>query len=158
MPNNMPSLKPSSKSFQCVKTVVSSNVTVTLCTFSCGSVECKEVAVPCSPPPVVTALKPSLFQTWSALALVIVLLLLSTRDCAKSLVSQAGTVSRVHVSSRSGGWRIDGSAGPQPKRGGRRWEGRRLEKKGGGGGETQRWKQVSRELAGSACTWGQSFI
>ena len=58
------------------------------------------------PPPtsVVRALKPSLFQTWSAPALVIVLLLLSTRDCAKSLVSRAGTVSRVHVSSRSGGW------------------------------------------------------
>lgn len=32
------------------------------------------------------------------------------------------------MSSRSGGWRIDGSAGPQPKQGGRR-----IEKKGGGG-------------------------
>lgn len=52
-------------------------------------------------------------------------------------------MSRVHVSSRSGGWRIDGFAGPQPNWGGREgaregWRegggrrGRRIETKGGG--------------------------
>lgn len=57
-------------------------------------------------------------------------LLLSARDCAKSLVRQAGTVSRVHVSSWSGGLQIDESACPEPNwggreevGGGRRWEG-----------------------------------
>lgn len=96
-----------------------------------------------SPPSLFAALNPSLFQTWSALALVIVLLLLSTRDCAKSLVSRAGTVSTVHVSSRSGGWWIDGSAGLEPM-----WGGRRRRKEGGRG------EGAGRQLAGSGCTWG----
>ncbi len=71
-------------------------------------------------------------------------------------------MSRVHVSSRSGGWRIDGSAGPQPKWGGR--EGgtsRRIEKKGGGGREEERLNAESRQ-AGSwlvqPAREGQSFI
>lgn len=64
----------------------------------------------------------------------IVLLLLSTRDCAKSLVSRAGTVSRVHVSSQSGGWRTDGSAaGPQPRQAGRQEEKRGRDIEGGRG-------------------------
>lgn len=42
-------------------------------------------------------------------------------------------MSRVHVSSRSGGWRVDGSECPQPEGGRRRGaRGRRIEKKGGG--------------------------
>lgn len=84
------------------------------------------------PPPtcVVTALKTSQFQTWSALLLVIVLLLLSKQDCAKSLVSKAVTVSRVHVSRWSGGWWIDGFAGLEAKA--------RREGKGGAGGRQQK--------------------
>lgn len=67
-------------------------------------------------------------------------------------------MSRVHVSSRSGGWRIDGSACPQPERGGREeeeeeveWEEDREE----GRGRRERLsaeKQAGRELAGSGCT------
>lgn len=65
----------------------------------------------------------------------LLLLLLSTRDCAKSLVSRAGTVSRVHVSSQSGGWRTDGSAaGPQPRQAGRQEEKRGREGQRGGRG------------------------
>lgn len=70
-------------------------------------------------------------------------------------------MSRVHVSSRSGGWRIDGSAGPQPERGG--WEGggglegRWLEKKG----RRERRKDSMQKQAGSwlaqPAREGQSF-
>lgn len=81
---------------------------------------------------------------------IVLLLLLSTRDCAKSLVSQAGTVSRVHVSSQSGGWRTDGSAaGPQPRQAGRR------ERREGGTEGRERLDALSksgRELAVSART------
>lgn len=80
----------------------------------------------------------------------IVLLLLSTRDCAKSLVSRAGTVSRVHVSSQSGGWRTDGSAaGPQPRQ-----AGRQEKREGGrdiGEGEAGCSKQI-KQGAGSLST------
>ena len=116
------------------------------------------------PPPtsVVRALKPSLFQTWSAPALVIVLLLLSTRDCAKSLVSRAGTVSRVHVSSRSGGW----VCRPAAKTGRERGEevGEEEEREEGTGREegeeeslSAESRQAGSELAGSGCTWGAGF-
>lgn len=79
----------------------------------------------------------------------LLLLLLSTRDCAKSLVSQAGTVSRVHVSSQSGGWRTDGSAaGPQPRQAGRQEEKRGRDR---GEGEAGCSKQI-RQGAGSLST------
>lgn len=79
----------------------------------------------------------------------LLLLLLSTRDCAKSLVSRAGTVSRVHVSSQSGGWRTDGSAaGPQPRQAGRQEEKRGRDR---GEGEAGCSKQI-RLGAGSLST------
>lgn len=80
----------------------------------------------------------------------IVLLLLSARDCAKSLVSRAGTVSRVHVSSQSGGWRTDGSAaGPQPRQAGRqeKREGGREGPRGGRGWMLQQIKQRAGSLS-----------
>ena len=77
------------------------------------------------------------------LPLLLLLLLLSTRDCAKSLVSRAGTVSRVHVSSRSGGWRRDGFAGPQPKQQGKEGGVRGSEEAGRVDGEGERISAVS---------------
>lgn len=78
------------------------------------------------------------------------LLLLSTRDCAKSLVSQAGTVSRVHVSSWSGDWRIDGSAGPEPEG---REEGRRIREKGRGERRRERRKDSVLKASMQGAGW-----
>lgn len=97
--------------------VASSNVTVTLCTGSSALLASPSIKAPPS----------------NVISRVIVLLLLFTRDCAKILVSRAGTVSRVHVSSQSGGWRMDDSAGPQPKLGEREMERERVGGREGSG-------------------------
>lgn len=68
-------------------------------------------------------------------------------------MSRAGTVSRVHVSWRSGGWRINGPACSEPKRTGREERGGGEEDEDEGRGRRKDCGEVKASRGGEGVGW-----